>query len=300
MTVPSSVGSLTIPQSFNTVALNGRQSKVILTDYSFGSRSNLLYSTASVFFAGTIGGRDVLFLFGDEDQDHEFSFSPIGKDEVRSASSTVKFTEKNGHTLVSVLAGSKGLVTIWESESQIVLFSDPVTAGSFWAPAIPSEQSSSPLKNFWQFGTNTTALIGGPYLVRNATLSRSGELALRGDLNASTLLTVIASPEVRSVSWNGFRVPTDFVGSSRSGVIRTGHLSLSKEASGITVPKLTNWKFADSLPEVQSGFSDEKWVVADHTTTNITAKPKFGDGRILYGTFITTQSAVFRVLTTYS
>ena len=102
------------------------------------------------------------------------------------------------------------------------------------------------------------------------------------------------------MSWNGFHVPTDFVGSSRSGVIRTGHLSLSKEASGITVPKLTNWKFADSLPEVQSGFSDEKWVVADHTTTNITAKPKFGDGRILYGTFITTQSAVFRVLTTYS
>ena len=59
-------------------------------------------------------------------------------------------------------------------------------------------------------------------------------------------------------------------------------------------------RHADSLPEVQSGFSDEKWVVADHTTTNITAKPKFGDGRILYGTFITTQSAVFRVLTTYS
>ena len=83
--------------------------------------------------------------------------------------------------------------------------------------------------------TNTTALIGGPYLVRNATLSRSGELALRGDLNASTLLTVIASPEVRSVSWNGFHVPTDFVRSSRSAVIRTGHLSLSTSLLGLDV-----------------------------------------------------------------
>lgn len=176
MTVPSSVGPLTIPQTFNTIALNGRQSKLILTDYSFGSKSSVLYSTASVFFAGTIGSRDVLLLFGDEDQDHEFSFAPIGEDIVRATQSNVKFAKNGTNTVVSILAGSKGLVTIWESESQLVLFSDPVTAGSFWAPAIASEHSSSPLKSFWQFGTNTTALIGGPYLVRNATISGSSTL----------------------------------------------------------------------------------------------------------------------------
>lgn len=216
---------------------------------------------------------------------------------MKATQSNVKFAENGTHTLVSILAGSKGLVTVWESDSQLVLFSDPVTAGSFWAPAIPSEQSSSPLKNFWQFGTNTTALIGGPYLVRNATLSSSGELALRGDLNASTILTVIAAPEVKSVSWNGVDVPTDFAGNSNSNVIRTGQLSLSQEATGITVPELTNWKFADSLPEVQSGFSDEDWVVADHTTTNITTKPKFGDGRILYGKLCLCSDSSVRSLT---
>ncbi|CAL1698277.1 unnamed protein product [Somion occarium] len=283
LTVPTSVGTLTIPQTFNSVALNGRQSKVILTDYTFGSKSHVLYSTASVFFAGTIGGRDVLFLFGDSDQSHEFSFTPSGKPTIRPTESNVKLSKDGSSTLVSVLPGSTGLVTVWESDAQLVLFSDPVTAATFWAPVIPSTDNSTPLKNFWQFGSNTTVLVGGPYLVRNATITRSGELALRGDLNDSAILTVIAPPSVKSVSWNGVRVPTDFTGNSGSRAIRTGHLSLSSDIESITPPTLTDWKFADSLPEIKPGFSDADWIVANHTTTNITTKPIFGDGRILYG-----------------
>ncbi|KAJ3010139.1 hypothetical protein NUW54_g2579 [Trametes sanguinea] len=62
ITVPTSHGTLTLPQTTNGIALDGRQSKVLVTDYSFGARGSVLYSTASVFFAGTIGSRDVLFL----------------------------------------------------------------------------------------------------------------------------------------------------------------------------------------------------------------------------------------------
>lgn len=63
-----------------------------------------------------------------------------------------------------------------------------------------------------------------------------------------------------------------------------GQLEFTLDANKtIAIPSLTKWKFKDSLPEVQADFDDSAWKVADHTTTNITQKPLFGDGRVLYG-----------------
>ncbi|KAK7688664.1 hypothetical protein QCA50_008202 [Cerrena zonata] len=280
LTLPTSAGTLTLPQTFSGISLNGRQSKIITTDYSFGSKSHLLYSTAGIFFAGTIGTRDILFLHGDSDQSHEFSFAHSGGNNARSNTpSNVKLSTKGSQTIASILPGGPVLITIFESDSQLVLFSDPVTAATFWAPTIASDDSSNPLKNYFQFGSNITVLVGGPYLVRNATITRNGELALRGDLNASCTLSVLAPSNVRSVSWNGALVHTDNV---QNSAMRTGRLFYNEDAKAIQVPKLTDWRFADSLPEIQSGFSDEDWVVADHTTTNLSAPPLYGDGRVLY------------------
>ncbi|KAH8078388.1 glycoside hydrolase superfamily [Cristinia sonorae] len=292
ITVPTSQGTFSLPQTFNSIALNGRQSKVLVTDYSFGSKSSLLYSTASIFFAGKIDKRDVLFLFGDSDQSHEFALPLTGNTGVRATRADVKFTTPQTireFTTVTVLPGTTGLVTVFESDSQLVLFSDSVTTATFWAPTIPAE--SGALKNFFQFGSNSSVLVGGPYLVRNATITKSGELALRGDLNATAFLTVIAPSSVRSVSWNGDRVETmasaasdDEAGHSRtSSAIITGRVTTKVRASGIKVPTLSKWKFADSLPEIQPSFSDAHWILANHTTTNLSPKPSFGDGRVLFG-----------------
>ncbi|KAI0352572.1 hypothetical protein OH77DRAFT_1428259 [Trametes cingulata] len=288
ITVPTSKGTLTLPQTTSGIALHGRQSKVLLTDYTFGARSSVLYSTASVFFAGAIGTRDVLFLFGDADQSHEFALA-LGGSGARVQSSRVHFASAlRGLTTVTVLPGVTGLVTIWDSDTQLVLFADPVTAATFWAPAIraPTRDTVAGFETFWQFGTNTTVLVGGPYLVRNASLAEGGRtLALRGDLNASVALTVIAPPSVTGMTWNGARVEglratTDARG--RGGFL-TGHLAERAAVKGVSAPKLTGWRFADSLPEVGAGFDDSAWTVADHTTTNITRKPLFGDGRVLFG-----------------
>ena len=46
------------------------------------------------------------------------------------------------------------------------------------------------------------------------------------------------------------------------------------------------------MPEVQAGFNDSKWVVANKTSTNINQKPLFGDGRVLYGKLSTLNSLV--------
>ncbi|PIL34820.1 hypothetical protein GSI_02607 [Ganoderma sinense ZZ0214-1] len=281
LTVPSSQGILTLPQTTGSIALTGRQSKLIITDYTFGGRGSLLYTTASIFFAGTIGARDVLFLFGDADQSHEFALALSGAG-TRSTSSRLQFTNSSSSTSATTIAispGSGGLETVWESPSQLVLFADPGTAATFWAPAVKSATSNTVpgLESYWQFGTNTTVLVGGPYLVRNATISRD-VLALRGDLNASVPLTVVAPTEVREVTWNGERVAV-----RAQGALLTGRLEESVSVRAVKVPALTGWKFADSLLEIQAGFDDSAWTVANKTTTNINLKPVFGDGRVLYG-----------------
>ncbi|PIL34786.1 hypothetical protein GSI_02573 [Ganoderma sinense ZZ0214-1] len=281
LTVPSSQGTLTLPQTTGSIALNGRQSKFIVTDYTFGAQGALLYTTASIFFAGTIGARDVLFLSGDADQAHEFAIILTGAG-TRSASSCIQFTNSTaaaGVTTVSIVSGDTGLLTVWESASQLVFFADPVTAATFWAPPVKSQTADTVrgLESYWQFGTNTTVLVGGPYLVRNATISE-GTLALRGDLNASVPLTVVAPPSVKEVTWNGERVDV-----RAEGALLTGWLAQSVSVSEVKVPALTGWKFADSLPEIQAEFDDSSWTVANKTKTNIEVKPLFGDGSVLYG-----------------
>ncbi|KAF9240278.1 glycoside hydrolase family 35 protein [Melanogaster broomeanus] len=137
LNVTTSGGSFQIPRIASAITLSGRQSKVIVTDYSFGS-SKILYSTAQ------IGGRDVLFLYGDHSQEHEAALALTG---------TPRFQAQS----------AKGLVTIWDSSEQLILYSDTATAGTFWSPEIPSSESGD-FANYWQFGTNMSILVGGPYL----------------------------------------------------------------------------------------------------------------------------------------
>ncbi|TFY68957.1 hypothetical protein EVJ58_g705 [Rhodofomes roseus] len=279
ITVPTSAGTLSLPQEADSIALNGRQSKVIVTDYSYGAQSSVLYSTASILFAGTIGNRDVLFLYGDSDQSHEVSLTLSGNGD-RANASVASFHSGAAATsspvTISLLRGIKGAVPIWASDTQLVLFADPITAATFWAPVIPSS-SATAFNNYWQFGSNETVLVGGPYLVRNASIS-SGHLALRGDLNQSVVLTVVAPEDVTSVSWNG----ADIAVLPQSKGILAANLSTSISPESISVPELTGWKYADSLPEVSTNYSDADWVVANHTTTNISPAMLYGDGRVLF------------------
>ncbi|KAL0951694.1 hypothetical protein HGRIS_008370 [Hohenbuehelia grisea] len=282
LNVTTSIGPLEIPAIVPSITLGGRQSKVILTDYAFGS-SRLLYSTASIFFAGNIGGRDVLFLYGDATQQYETSLVLKGSPHrSHSLPSSVNFTSSaKGRTVISFHSGIQGLITVYDSIEQLILFADTVTAATFWAPTI-ADSTNSPFKNYWSIGTNATILVGGPYLVRGASIS-DGHLALRGDLNSSVTLSVVAPHDVRSISWNGKPVKVNARDSAaltfQGGLVGT----LQATMPDIHIPKLGGWKFADSLPEIRSDFSDSKWVVANHTTTNCPRKPYYGDGRVLYG-----------------
>ncbi|KAG6917306.1 hypothetical protein DXG01_003147 [Tephrocybe rancida] len=286
----TTTGAIQVPLVASSIALSGRQSKVIVTDYAFGQKSRAVYSTAQVFYTGTIDGRDVLFLHGSSSQEHEAALALTGTPNPLQQSSLVELTHQaqgiaKGTTIVSFLAGIDGLVTVWDSDTQLVLFADSDTAATFWAPSVADTNSKDPLKNYWSIGTNTSILVGGPYLVRSASIDGTA-LALHGDLKAETRLTVIAPRNIRSITWNGEQVSGDLaLAGTRVTAIGgfVAQLSTSSAFDGISVPKLEGWKFMDSLPEVDGAFDDSVWVVANKTTTNIPVKPSYGDGRILYG-----------------
>lgn len=276
-------GELQVPQVESAITLGGRQSKVIVTDYIFGS-SRVQYSTAQVFFAGVIDDRDVLFLYGDSSQGHEAAIYFTGTpNQLHLRSPFVSISRSKGPTILSFLPGIQGLVTLYDSDTQLVLFGDTDTAATFWSPVIAGDEAD-PLRNFWGLGTNASILVGGPYLVRSASLTGT-ELALRGDLSEGARLTVIAPKSIRSISWNGELISGDAIAAagltSVGGFI--GRLELGTSFNGIKVPELKGWKYKDSLPEIGRHFDDEPWIVANHTSTNIPLKPYYGDGRVLYG-----------------
>lgn len=282
--------SLQIPVVAPAITLGGKQSKLIITDYSFGTRSKLSYSTAQIFYASTIDNRDVLFLYGDPSQEHEVALRLTGTPnnlKLHNQSSLVQISTKSpglteGTTMINFLPGIEGLITVWDSDTQLVLFADSKTTATFWSPVIAGK-SDDPLRNFWGLGTNQSILVGGPYLVRDASLVGS-KLALRGDLKTDVRLTVIAPKGIKSITWNGENVSGDvaaaFSITQFGGFV--GQLELRKAVTGIEIPKLS-WKFKDSLPEIQNSFNDDSWTIANRTTTNVPLKPYYGDGRILYG-----------------
>jgi Beta-galactosidase, domain 2/Beta-galactosidase, domain 3 len=265
LTVQTSAGTVSIPQTVSNITLSGRQSKVIVTDYHYGSSGFIRWSTAPIFFAGHIGTRDVLYITADLGEPGELAFP-------HSARVDLSFPE-------GVLGG--GPFAVIDTSTSLVLVSTSLTAGTFFGPVL---SGTGPHGSFWQIGTNSTVLVGGPYLVRNASLGVDGTLALCGDLNASVTLHVIGPPEVTTVTWNGETVAKNTTATknlSRFPGTFVGHLTFPK--TKITVPDLTGWKFNNSLPEIQAAFNDSDWVVANHTTTNIPFKPYYGDGRVLYG-----------------
>ncbi|EEB90965.1 hypothetical protein MPER_10755, partial [Moniliophthora perniciosa FA553] len=103
----ASGASFQIPNIAGAITLDGRQSKVLVTDYAFGS-SRALYSTAEVFFAGVIDGRDVLFLHGYSNQEHEVVLSLTGTNTANTTSELITFTPATS-TNSTIISFKKGI-----------------------------------------------------------------------------------------------------------------------------------------------------------------------------------------------
>ncbi|KAJ5704245.1 hypothetical protein N7493_011383 [Penicillium malachiteum] len=250
--VDTSVGKLTVPQHGGVIRLNGHQSKIIVTDFTFGSGS-LLYSTAEVLTYAVFDKVPTLVLWVPTGESGEFNVKGAKKGSTKSCQgcSDVKFIKEKGG-LTATFTQSYGMSVLEIDDIRVVIL-DRTYAYTFWAPALTTNP----------FVPETeSVLVSGPYLVRGASQSGS-KLALTGDIvNTTTLVEVFAEEKVKSLTWNGNSVKTT----------RTAYGSLKGYVSApkaIDLPALTSWKYKDSLPERFASYDDSgiAWVAADHMTT---------------------------------
>ncbi|KAG6833503.1 hypothetical protein H0H87_006075 [Tephrocybe sp. NHM501043] len=267
LTVDTSLGRITIPKTGN-ITFNGRESKILVTDYVFGSTTtHILYSTAE------IGATDYIVFYGPVGQLGETVFRFESAPTV-SGPPTVQSTFASDMLTLSysLLSGSQVVTVKNGNKTVVVIVLDKATANIWHAPVIAGKGNFG---EFFSIGTNQSVLVSGPYIVRTAKISGS-TLALTGDLNGTTPIEFVAPPDVHSLTWNGAPAPLT---KSAQGLFTT---TLKAKESGVTLPVLSKWKVLGSLPEVDLDFDDSSFVTADQTMTNYTDLPVLAGDRVLY------------------
>jgi hypothetical protein len=253
----TSLGSITVPN----VQLNGRQSKIAVTDYRFG-KQNLLYSSVDVLTYGLFGSKSVLALYLEAGQVGEYAFP--GNVSVKSygnmniTTSRVKINGTASYTKF-VYKQLTGKTVVQLSNGVLMYLLDVSTAWSFWAPPTTSNPNVAADKQIFAIG---------PYLVRNASVS-SNVVSVYGDnTNSTTLEVYVGDESVDTIAWNGRMLATEKTAYGALTVDLTSILDRK-----ITIPTLASWKVADSLPEAAREYDDSAWTLCNKTTTRAPLKP---------------------------
>lgn len=269
--VSTSAGNLTVPVNGN-VTLNGRESKILVTDFTFGN-SGLLYSTAEILSHATLDGREYLAFWLPENESGEFVIKAGSKSHNVLAGPTPKFSSSSSGLLVSYTQTSAVGVVSFDSFTAVLV--PRSTAWKFWAPTL----TASPFAP-----SNELVWVTGPYLVRSATLSKKSTLLdIAGDADGATQIEIWAPKSVTALQWNGQKLSFKrtaygtLVGTTPALDITAAKVSAKLQGT------LNNWRVADGLPERFANYSDAGagWVLANHTTTPNPTKPS-GTGPVLY------------------
>ncbi|KAK5113782.1 hypothetical protein LTR62_003166 [Meristemomyces frigidus] len=252
----TSLGTVTVPM----VNLNGRQSKILTTDYHFGQHT-LLYSSADILTYGILKGQAALVMYADAGQTSEFAFKDntdlsykiYGTANI--SSSAVSFsntTSYSSHIAKKyVYTQTYGSTVLQLSNGVLVYLLETQTAWTFFAPPTTMDPNVSP---------ENQVFVLGPYNVRNVSCSDNAVI-LVGDNANTTNIEVYTGGHERTIVWNGKRLDTR----------RTAYGSLVGTAPGatdrvISLPQLS-FLVADSLPEAQPDYDDSQWVVCNKSSS---------------------------------
>ncbi len=237
-----------VPQT-GTITLDGEDSDLLVANYDFGG-NDLVYSTSQIASNQVIGGTAVLNLYGDEGSDGE---------------TVLNYTSQ---PTVKVLGGAD-VATTWDSSRSDLRLDYTHTStpqeveitGGGRSPLLLILTDTDSAQEFWPVQTNDgPVLVEGGYLVRGAKFV-NGVLELQGDTSQSGPLTVWGGSHVVMVTWNGTPVR----------VAKGADGSLSGTIPGpasVSLPTLTNWKFADETEYINPSYNDNSWTLADDPTSN--------------------------------
>ena len=137
--VSTSVGNLTLPQRASDVVLNGRESKIIVTDFGVGNKT-LIYSTAEIFTVSTQDNLPLVFLWLPAGESGEFLFSGVSSSSLLKSAgcSNVQSTKSNGGLLVSYTQSVGSCVIKFDNGYRFVLI-DRSTAYATWVPSTSTD-----------------------------------------------------------------------------------------------------------------------------------------------------------------
>lgn len=88
LTLPTSLGNLSIPQICGSLTLNGRDSKVHVVDYPV-SNYTILYSTAEIFTWKKFEDRTVLIVYGGPGERHELAVKDAASGKLLEGSNVI-------------------------------------------------------------------------------------------------------------------------------------------------------------------------------------------------------------------
>ncbi|KJR80793.1 beta-galactosidase [Sporothrix schenckii 1099-18] len=268
VTLTTSAGTFTVPG----VELYGRQSKILVTDYALDqhNKSALLYSSVDIATSENFGHETALVLYLKEGQTGEFAFrgdSNLTYTVFGSLKVTAITRQPRGSSSPQqafTYTQSSGASAVLFSNDVLVYILDQATAWRFWAPRDGD--------NSFDVAGSSRVFILGPYLVRSARIDwTAGVLYVLGDNDSATTLEAFVGSGsgkiINTVNWNGKTLPATRTpyGSYRAA-ISGGQYRVSN--GNVTLPQLTEWHAADSLPETQPDYDDSRWTVCNHTTTH--------------------------------
>ncbi|KAJ3482157.1 hypothetical protein NLI96_g7176 [Meripilus lineatus] len=274
LNISTSLGHIPVP-SAGLLTLNGRESKIIVTDYAFGeSASKVLYSTAEILTWSTMDDIEYIVFYALKGQTGETVFD-LNDPPISISSSTVNVNHTVSGSTVTlnyILDGASFVTISCGPKSVVAVILEKQVALQWHATDLTGDGTYG---NYFSVGTNRSVLVGGPYLVRTAAIS-ADTLHLAGDLNGTTTIEVVAPSPVSELTWNG--IPQQVVKTPWNTLTTTIHVP----SNAVNLPSLDNWKVLDSLPEVEPEFDDSDFVTADQTATNYTNLPPLSGDKVLY------------------
>ncbi|KFY87587.1 hypothetical protein V500_06879 [Pseudogymnoascus sp. VKM F-4518 (FW-2643)] len=248
LNIATSAGKLTVPRLGGKLTLNGRDSKVHVTDYNVGG-TTLLYSTAEVFTWKKFDSGKVLILYGGPEELHEASIVSTAKPIIVEGKEVTTKSIDGNVVLQWKTSTSRRIVKIGDLSVYIL---DRNSAYNYWVPDLAD---------------GSAVIVKAGYLVRTAA-AKGNTLQLTGDFNATTPFEVIGAPKsAKKLTINGQNVAIETSKSTGSW-----HGLVKYQRPFFNIPNLENlqWKSTDALPEIQTNYDDSEWPAADKTTSTNT------------------------------
>lgn len=280
LNMTTSIGYIQVPQFAPDIALNGRQAKILVADFSAGD-ANLIYSTSEILTVSIQNGKPIIVFWVPTGESGEFYLSGAKYGNIIRCDgcSDVGFYDAS-HGLIVKFTQNEGMsVFVFDNGVKTVIV-DRTVAYTMWQPTL-SANPNVPL--------NETILVRGPYLLRTAAVDNNA-ITLTGDYNGTTELEIFAPVGNGNGDWSsdeGYQHEGWKTWSTRMiifndkpvAVHQTSYGSLigvldappksSIDSIQALIPQLTDWKVADGLPERMPDYNDSGagWVDANKIST---------------------------------